>query len=264
MEAAPFRTWVRGGAQPVLALHCSLAHAGEWSGLAAGLEGVTLTAPDQPGHGRAAPWQGAGDFHGEATGQALALAESLGAAGKIDLLGHSFGGTVALRLALARPDLWRSLVLIEPVLFAAARGTAEFAEFERRHEGVAEALVQGAPELALRRFLADWGDGQAFEALPERSRRYMVERMGLIGLQTEVLVQDTAGILRPGGLEGLELPVLLLRGGLSPPVVPAIQARLLARLPRAREEVLAGAGHMLPVTQAAEVAKRLMPFWAGC
>jgi lipase len=37
----------------------------------------------------------------------------------VDVIGHSFGGTVALRLAVERPDLVRSLVLIEPVFVAA-------------------------------------------------------------------------------------------------------------------------------------------------
>lgn len=52
--AAPFRVWEKGGARPVVALHCSLAHAGAWSGLVDHLSGVTVTALDQPGHGRAA------------------------------------------------------------------------------------------------------------------------------------------------------------------------------------------------------------------
>ena len=63
----PHRVWHQGGARPVLALHCSLAHAGAWAGLAAGLHGVTITATDQIGHGRAADWDGVSDLHAEAT-----------------------------------------------------------------------------------------------------------------------------------------------------------------------------------------------------
>lgn len=61
----------------MLALHCFLAHSGAWSGLAERLEGVTLTAIDQIGHGKAAPWDGVVDLHGEATQTSIQLAERL-------------------------------------------------------------------------------------------------------------------------------------------------------------------------------------------
>jgi lipase len=67
MAPAPFRVWGEGNARPVLALHCSLAHAGAWSGVAQRLPGVALTAFDQPGHGRAEPWDGQSDLHGLTT-----------------------------------------------------------------------------------------------------------------------------------------------------------------------------------------------------
>jgi pimeloyl-ACP methyl ester carboxylesterase len=34
----------------------------------------------------------------------------------VHMVGHSFGGAIAVRLALARPEMLRRLVLIEPVL----------------------------------------------------------------------------------------------------------------------------------------------------
>jgi pimeloyl-ACP methyl ester carboxylesterase len=125
-DLAPHRTWARGGDRPVLALHCSLAHAGAWSGLVEGLSGVTVTAIDQIGHGKAEAWDGKTDLHGAATAAAVLMAERLGQGQPIDLMGHSFGGTVALRMALTRPDLVRSLTLVEPVIFAAARGQAVY------------------------------------------------------------------------------------------------------------------------------------------
>ena len=114
IEAAPCRVWGKGGARPVLALHCSLAHAGAWSGLVDHLSGVTVTAPDQPGHGRAANWDGVSDLHGLTTRLSIEQAIRIGGNDPIDIIGHSFGATIALRMALERPDLVRSLVLIEP------------------------------------------------------------------------------------------------------------------------------------------------------
>ncbi|HEX9858260.1 MAG TPA: alpha/beta fold hydrolase, partial [Paracoccaceae bacterium] len=169
----PWRIWHRGGDRPVLALHCSLAHAGAWSGLAARLHGVTVTAPDLPGHGRSADWDGRQDLHGLTTRIGIGMAEMLGKGGPVDLLGHSFGGTVALRMALERPDLVRSLTLVEPVLFAAARaaGAPEYADFHAAHAEFAGVVRAGDRATAARMFHGIWGNGTDFAALPEGQRR---------------------------------------------------------------------------------------------
>ncbi|MFN7164603.1 MAG: alpha/beta hydrolase, partial [Hyphomonas sp.] len=78
------RTYDRGGARQVLALHCSLAHGGAWAGVAAGLSGVILAAPDLPGHGAAGLWDGRSDLHGDSTRLVIGQAE---AAGQVDLIG---------------------------------------------------------------------------------------------------------------------------------------------------------------------------------
>ena len=105
------------GPRAALAMHCSLSHSGSWGGIARHVSGaLTLTAFDMPGHGRSAPWQGEGEIQEETAKIAASFCES----GARDLIGHSFGATVALRLAVTRPELVRSLTLIEPVFFAVA------------------------------------------------------------------------------------------------------------------------------------------------
>ena len=254
---APWRSWNRGGPRPVLALHCSLAHSGAWAGLAERLHGVTVTALDQPGHGRAADWDGQADLHALTTCIAIEMAERLGGGGPVDLFGHSFGGTLCLRIALERPDLVRSLMLVEPVIFAAAQGTPAYAEFRAGHEEIARVLATDRTRGAAM-FHAAWGTGEALADLPERSQRYILDRIHHIPAQNPVLLGDAAGLLRAWGLESLGLPVLLVEGDQSPPVVAAIQAELARRLPMARREVVAGAGHMLPVTHAADLAALVM------
>ena len=260
MELPPHRSWSLGGPRPVLALHCSLAHAGAWSGLAGFLRGVTLTATDQPGHGRAAAWVFGTDLHGLATSQSIAMAESLGQGGPVDLIGHSFGGTVALRLVLERPDLVRSLTLIEPVLFAAARaaGDPAFAPFLTGHREFGLLVQAGRMAEAAALFHSHWGAGAALAALPERARRYMVDRIHLIGAQNPALVEDAACILRAHGLESIAVPVLLVEGAKSPPVIAAIQTELARRLPQVTRLSVPGAGHMVPITDPGPVARAIM------
>ncbi|MBP6736437.1 MAG: alpha/beta hydrolase [Rhodobacteraceae bacterium] len=242
------------GPRPVLALHCSLAHGGEWAGLVGHLPGVRLMAPDLPGHGRQPIWDGQSDTHAEATRQAADCAAALGA--PIDLIGHSFGATVALRLALERPELVRSLVLIEPVLFAAAKAAEDprFAAFASREGRFRDLLAEGQAEAATEAFLAVWGSDRPFPDLPPEARAYMVARIGLVAALDPVLMGDAAGLLRYLGLESLGVPVLLVQGDQSPPIIDAIQTELARRLPMVSRAVVPGAGHMLPVTHAAALA----------
>ncbi|GHC11838.1 hydrolase [Gemmobacter nanjingensis] len=243
-----YRHWGQGG-RPALALHCSLAHAGAWSGVATGLPELSLTAPDLPGHGRSADLPPGGDLHGLATAIAAELAER--ADGPVDLFGHSFGATVALRLTVERPDLVRRLVLIEPVLFAIVRGTPEFDDFARVYMAV-DAQMDGDPFAAAALFHKHWGVGD-FGSLPEMQRRYMADRMPLVRAQNPVLLEDRPGLTAPGRLEAINVPVLLLEGAESPAVIGAIHGALAARIPGARRVSVPGAAHMVPITHSAAV-----------
>lgn len=252
----PFRVWHADAPRKALALHCSLAHAGAWAGLAAELPGLALTAMDQPGHGRAGAWDGVSDLHGDSTRGAIALAEEIGQGAPLDLFGHSFGATVCLRVALERPDLVRSLVLVEPVIFAAARaaGDPAYAPFRAAHLAFADLVRAGQPEAGAALFHSHWGTGESFADLPERTRQYMVERIHLIVAQNPALLDDAAGLLRYMGLESIGVPVLLVEGADSPPIIAAVHAELARRLPQVERLSVPGAGHMVSITHAGAVA----------
>ena len=68
------------------------------------------------------------------------------------------------------------------------------------------------------------------------------------------MLDDAAGMLRPGGLEGVQVPVLLIDGAASPPIIEAVHAVLAARLPNARRLSVPGAGHMVPITHPDRIA----------
>jgi pimeloyl-ACP methyl ester carboxylesterase len=243
-----------------MALHCSLAQGAAWAGLAARLPGLTITAPDLPGHGRSPDWDGVADLHRLTTDAVLALMT-----GPCDLIGHSFGATVALRVALERPDLVRTLTLVEPVLFAAARmaGDPAHAAFLAGHAGFAALWAAGDRAGAAAAFHADWGGGEALADLPAHLRAYIVARMGLILAAHPALEEDTGGLLAPGRLERLAMPVLLVEGDRSPAVIGAIQRALAARLGDVRRLVVAGAGHMVPISHPGPVASGIAALLAG-
>jgi lipase len=232
-----------GDAPRLLALHCALAHGGEWAGL-----GLPVTAPDLPGHGGSPGWVGT-DYHIDCTRAVLAVMD-----GPMDVVGHSSGAVIALRVALERPELVRTLTLIEPVLFAAARaaGSPAYADHLARFAPVMQAFRDADMMAAAAAFHGVWGAG-AFVALPQDVRTYMAARMPLIAALNPALTEDAGGLLGPYRLESLGIPVLLLEGDRSPPVIAAIHDELARRLPQVTRVVVPGAAHMLPLTHTAQV-----------
>lgn len=249
-----------GGARKALAIHCSLAHSGAWAGLAAQLQpDATLTAFDLPGHGKTTDWDGKCDLHDLSTDMAGELLT-----GSMDLIGHSFGATVALRLAARHPEKIRSLTLIEPVLFAATRLAAPtvFASLKAEADIMVRVMDRAGPEAATRSFVTAWGDGRPWETLPAPLRQYMQERMFFIAASGKALYDDSRGILADGALNRVDMPVLIAQGGASNPAMDAICASLASRLPSAKRLVVKGAGHMLPITHPAVIAKEVRALFA--
>jgi len=233
-------------------LHCSLAHSGAWEGVARALaDSRCLTAPDLAGHGRAPDWDTARDLHDQSTETARAALPE----GAFDLVGHSYGATVALRLALEMPGRVRSLALIEPVLFAAAKNSGAFAAAWEKDQDFAALLARGDRESAARDFIARWGGGAPYDALPARQQTYIRDRIHLIGGNHPALFQDSAGLLPR--LRDLAPPLLLIEGGLRPPVMGATLDAFQKAVPSAARVTVPGAGHMVPVTHPAPVAAAL-------
>ena len=80
--------------------------------------GFHVVAPDQRGYGRTTGWDG--DYDGDVASfrllnlvtDALGLVAALGHASVAAVVGHDFGSPVAACCALARPDVFRSVVLM--------------------------------------------------------------------------------------------------------------------------------------------------------
>ncbi len=249
-----WRDWGEG-APELLMLHCSLAHSGVWDGVVKRL-GFGCVAFDAPGHGRSGPIDPSVDYQD----QCLRVTESFVADEPLHLIGHSFGATVALRLALERPATVRSLVLIEPVLFAAARGSAGYDGHLTGLVPFGAALEAGDSKRAAEIFTATWGTGVPWSAMREEQRHALADQIHIIPAQDGALFGDTAGLLTPGRLERLEMPVLLLEGETSPPIIPVILDALASRLPNTERAVVPGAGHMVPITHPGAVAAEINAF----
>jgi len=245
---------------PAVLAHCFLGHSGGWKRLLQALKTpVDAVAFDLPGHGRSAPWDRTRDLHSLAT---EGLAAQIGPAPAL-VIGHSFGGTLALRQALEAPQTVRALVLIEPVLFAAVAGTREFADHVAAERPLRAAFQRGDLAEAARVFFALNGDEAGWAAMPEPARTAMIRQMGMIDATHSVLMDDSAGLLRPGRMAAFGKPVLVLAGAMSPPIFPEAARNIAARLPQAAFARVPGAGHMAPITHPAETAALIDDWLAG-
>lgn len=255
-------TWINwsetGAGASTLLIHCALAQSGAWSPVMNVLDDRRLVACDLPGHGGSGDW----DTRRECTDQALSAVEALldRLPGEVDLVGHSFGGVIALRLALARPDRVRALVLVEPVLFAAAREYAPeaFAAFLATSHAEQTAYDRRDWAEGAELFYSRWSGAAAWRSLSDTQRADVIARIPLIPRTHDALVADVHGIVPR--LSTLSCPVLLLSGDQSPAIVEAVMAALAQRIPRAAHRVVAGAGHMLPLTHPEIVAHAIETF----
>jgi pimeloyl-ACP methyl ester carboxylesterase len=239
-----------GAGETVVLLHSSASSGAQWRSLCAPLaERFTALAPDLYGYGASDPWPGRAAM---TLADEVAPLEALLARrpGPVHLVGHSYGGAVALRLALRAPTRLRSLTLIEPVAFHLLRGGGAgertlYDEVTALARGVAAALSSGAYWSAMERFVDYWNGAGAFGRLAPDRRRELARRVGAVALNFAAAMAEPVAL---GAYRQIRVPTLLLAGAASPPTTRRIVALLAQTLPHAREQVIAGAGHMLPLS----------------
>jgi lipase len=113
------------GPVQVLAIHGLTGHGQRWQQLAGHLPEIAIAAPDLLGHGRsswAAPWSI------DANVAALGALLDEAADGPVLVVGHSFGGALAMHLAAARPDRVATLLLLDPAVGLDGNWMREIAE----------------------------------------------------------------------------------------------------------------------------------------
>jgi len=249
---------------PVLCLHCSSGSARQWRSLESHLSGERrIIAPDLLGYGSNPPWRSARRLH--LSDEVHALRSTLASVeGPVDVVAHSFGAVVAMKLALDHPGAVRSLCLYEPVVFGLLReqaaSTRALVEIFMVAGGVESALAVDDSECAARRFIDFWSGRGSWKSMSKSHRAVTTERVAKVLADFEaVLSSETSH----AGLRRLKMPVLCLSGGRSPAATQRICEVLAEALPLACHVRLPDAGHMGPLTHPREVNTRVAAFLAG-
>lgn len=249
------------GSRPMVLLHCTMAHSGAWRGVMAKLgDAFRMIAVDLPAHGKSGPRDMNTTWQTQSKHMAVDLIERLGQ--PVDLVGHSFGATVALRLALRRPDLVRTLTLIEPVQLSAARDDRwpEWEAHKDEHQTFIDLVNAGRRAEAAAEFHRTWGDGSPWDAFPEAQRAAMAAQIHMIRAGDESIDGEGADYVPLSEYAAIGVPVLLIEGVRTNRIIPAIQDALYRTLPDARKVVVDGAGHMVPISHADRVADEIRSF----
>ena len=248
-----------GEGAPLLLLHCALAHRGALAPLMSHLGAMSFTAIDLPGHGQSEHDQST-DLQVQAIETTIALLEE--ADGPSHLFGHSFGATVALRVAMDRPDLVRSVALYEPVYFSllAHSNPQAYETEESAASAFSAAAEQGDWPNASRAFLSRWSS-ESFDDLSKAQQGYILRTIPLILASEPSISSSESGDEVLSQLQGLRLPLVLLEGRNSPPVISAINAVIAERTLSVERRIIDGASHMGPISHPGKVAAVLKEFF---
>jgi pimeloyl-ACP methyl ester carboxylesterase len=247
-------TFARDPKSRVIALHCSLGSGRQWTRLTEALgPGYRVIAPDIAGYGE----NSGVDLPSTLADEVAFLLDRIGGAdGPIHLVGHSYGGAIAFKMATASPlaGRVRSLTLIEPVLPTLLKENAAdrrlhdlFAQLARN---VSADLWRGMSIEAVDRFMSYWNGSAAAEPLSAEAKLRMIAHIDKLAYDfAAALSEDDVGI----AAAGIKVPTLLFSGGLSPYMTQRIVGRLSSIIEGAGTHHLPAAGHMLPLTHARQI-----------
>lgn len=164
--------------------------------------------------------------------------------GPVHLVGHSFGGTVALAAALGGRVQVASLALFEanPLALLHHHGHRDLHQATHRMSAAFEQAVSSGEHDAPARIIDFWGGAGSFATMPAPVQDYCRQTAPANVLDWHT---DFGFDFSGADLARLDLPVLLVRGAQANPAMVAMTEVLAAYLPQVQAAVVAGASHFL-------------------
>lgn len=235
---------IRGAGIPLLLLHGFTGRGSNWGTHAPALaRQFRLVVVDLPGHGRSGIPRVPARASVERTADDLATILRREGCTPAHVLGYSLGARVALRLAVAHPDVVRRLVLESP-----SAGLATEADRQVRRaadEDQAHRLERDGIET----FVDEWEREPVFASYaslpPARTARLRSERLRNRPAGLAASLRGAGqGSMEPlhDRLAGIRIPTLVIAGALDATGL-ARAAAVAAGIPGARLETVPGAGH---------------------
>lgn len=239
-----------GSGPAVLLLHSSASGNWQWQGLTGALRGRRrVIAPNLFGYGSTSPWHA--KFRQRITDQAGLVCAALKLVdGPIDIVGHSFGATVALEAAAMLGNRSRRLVLFEPNPFALLDHPdylVSYLEVHRLYQYVQQKTLQ-TDWLALAERFSDYfsGDG-SWNALPAERRTTLARSLAANKHEWDAVMDAD---LRPPRWKTVKTRTLLVWARDTRASLRGLVDILLQEYPHWASCEIERGGHMAPLTRA--------------
>jgi pimeloyl-ACP methyl ester carboxylesterase len=196
---------------------------------------------------------------GDHAGDAAALLEHLGIP-RAHIAGHSSGAAVAAQLALDRPEMVHTLILMELSLLSVPSGE----RFLEQAGPAFEAYASGDHARALAMFMTavsglDWTECRALleERVPGAVAQAVEDAHTFFGVELPALVEWEFG---PQQAAAIGRPVLSVLGSETQPLWLEVAGFLRSSLTQVEELRVEGVGHLLHLQRPEPVARGLAGF----
>jgi pimeloyl-ACP methyl ester carboxylesterase len=250
-----------GHGDPVVLVHGAWGDHHQWDGVAARLSGSChVLSYDRRGHGESSSPAGSVALADQVADLATLL--SIAGRGASHIVGNGVGGTVALQLALLRPDLVRSLNVHEPNLVGLLAADAQAAELYEAARALESSVAgrlragdaRGGAEKYVDGVSADPGN---WNALPPVVQSSFASNARATLTELADPTTENMEVLRFASHRD---PVVVTGGTRSAPVFAAINERVADAFYRADRHSYEGAGHFVHVTHPEEFAQLVSEF----
>ena len=255
--------YIEAGSGPyVILLHSSVAGNRQWRTTVKALQDqYHVIAINLFGYGRTSPWSGESE-------QTLADQGELvqpfidQAHGDVVLVGHSFGGAVAMAVALQRPDKVSRLLLLEPIPFRLLDETGRadaYAEVLRLRDTLKRCRRRGDWEVAAAFFADYWNGEGTWAVMPPERQKTFVSLMPLNYHEWDAVM----GRMARQDWSNIHARTLVAWAGDTRRPIREIVEVLRERVPHWQYQELRRGGHMFPLTQPDTTNRLISDFMIG-